>query len=77
MVHLSLCQTFASYCLTEPGWYLRQLTTVMSLCVDCRVFATVGAGSDATALVTSARRDGDSYVLNGTKVQCLYWMVGQ
>ncbi|WP_404993231.1 acyl-CoA dehydrogenase family protein [Cupriavidus pauculus] len=25
------------------------------------------AGSDATALVTSARRDGDHYVLNGTK----------
>ena len=26
-----------------------------------------GSGSDAAALVTSARRDGDSYVLNGTK----------
>ena len=26
-----------------------------------------GSGSDAAALVTSARKDGDSYVLNGTK----------
>jgi len=26
-----------------------------------------GVGSDAAALVTSARRDGDAYVLNGTK----------
>lgn len=26
-----------------------------------------GAGSDATALTTSARKDGDDYVLNGTK----------
>lgn len=27
-----------------------------------------GAGSDAAALTTSARRDGDHYVINGTKV---------
>ncbi|MHB8585095.1 MAG: acyl-CoA dehydrogenase family protein [Thermoplasmatota archaeon] len=29
-----------------------------------------GAGSDPGSLVTSARRDGDSYVLNGTKTWC-------
>ena len=28
-----------------------------------------GAGSDAGALATSARRDGDHYVLNGSKVR--------
>ena len=28
-----------------------------------------GAGSDAAALEASARRDGDHYVLNGTKVR--------
>ena len=41
-----MCQmnTFASYCLTEPG-----------------------AGSDAASLRTSARRDGDDYILNGEK----------
>jgi alkylation response protein AidB-like acyl-CoA dehydrogenase len=37
-------ETFASYCLTEPG-----------------------AGSDAAALRTTARLDGDAYVLDGTK----------
>lgn len=36
--------TFASYCLTEPG-----------------------SGSDAAALRTRAMRDGDHYVLNGSK----------
>ena len=32
-----------------------------------------GAGSDAAALETSARRDGDHYVLNGTKVWAGVW----
>ncbi|XP_062510307.1 isobutyryl-CoA dehydrogenase, mitochondrial-like isoform X2 [Corticium candelabrum] len=41
---LASMETFASYCLTEPG-----------------------AGSDAASLITSARRDGDFYILNGTK----------
>lgn len=41
---LASMETFASYCLTEPG-----------------------SGSDAAALKTRAVRDGDHYVLNGTK----------
>ncbi|MEE6485315.1 hypothetical protein FKM82_014242 [Ascaphus truei] len=42
----SLCNmdTFASYCLTEPG-----------------------SGSDAASLLTSAKRDGEHYILNGSK----------
>ncbi|XP_078282820.1 isobutyryl-CoA dehydrogenase, mitochondrial isoform X3 [Rhinoraja longicauda] len=37
-------ESFASYCLTEPG-----------------------SGSDAASLITSARREGDDYILNGAK----------
>ncbi len=41
---LTSMESFASYCLTEPG-----------------------SGSDAASLKTKAVRDGDHYVLNGTK----------
>ncbi|XP_032905740.1 isobutyryl-CoA dehydrogenase, mitochondrial isoform X1 [Amblyraja radiata] len=37
-------ESFASYCLTEPG-----------------------SGSDAASLITTARREGDYYILNGAK----------
>jgi isobutyryl-CoA dehydrogenase len=41
---LASMESFASYCLTEPG-----------------------SGSDASSLKTNAKRDGDYFVLNGTK----------
>lgn len=34
---------------------------------SCLALTEPGAGSDAIALTTTARRDGDSYVINGTK----------
>jgi alkylation response protein AidB-like acyl-CoA dehydrogenase len=43
-----------------PG--LVEMTDLASYCLT-----EPGAGSDAAAITTSARRDGDDYVLNGTK----------
>lgn len=45
--------------------YLPKLTTMEMIASYC--LTEPGAGSDAAALTTSARRDGDSYVLNGAK----------
>ncbi len=45
--------------------YLPQLITMEHIASYC--LTEPSSGSDASALRTSARRDGDHYVLNGTK----------
>ncbi|WP_411286532.1 isobutyryl-CoA dehydrogenase [Phenylobacterium sp.] len=45
--------------------YLPRLTTMQLIASYC--LTEPGSGSDAAALVTSARKDGDAYVLNGSK----------
>ncbi len=45
--------------------YLPKLCTMETIASYC--LTEPGAGSDAAALRTSARRDGDGYILNGTK----------
>ncbi|RAK52013.1 isobutyryl-CoA dehydrogenase [Phenylobacterium deserti] len=45
--------------------YLPRLTTMELIASYC--LTEPGSGSDAAAMKTSARKDGDSYVLNGSK----------
>ena len=45
--------------------YLPKLTTMEAIASYC--LTEPGAGSDAASLATTARRDGDTYVLNGAK----------
>ena len=45
--------------------FLPRLTTMEHFASDC--LTEPGSGSDAASLTTKARRDGDSYVLDGTK----------
>lgn len=45
--------------------YLPELVTMEKIASYC--LTEPGSGSDAAALKTTARRDGDAYVLNGTK----------
>jgi alkylation response protein AidB-like acyl-CoA dehydrogenase len=47
------------------GRYLPKLVTMEQIASYC--LTEPGSGSDAAALKTTARRDGDHYVLNGTK----------
>lgn len=48
--------------------YLPGLTSMNSLASYC--LTEPGAGSDAASLSTSAREDGDNYILNGEKAFC-------
>jgi len=49
----------------QAALWMPKLTSMQWLSSYC--LTEPGAGSDAAALQTSARRDGDDYVLNGTK----------
>ena len=51
--------------LAQRRRYLPKLCTMETLASYC--LTEPGAGSDAAALRTSAKRDGDSYILNGAK----------
>ena len=50
---------------TVKGKYLPSLVTMDTIASYC--LTEPGSGSDAAALKTTARRDGDHYVLNGSK----------
>ncbi len=62
---------------TPPAWWVdvandvqRErwlLPTVRGEMVECYAITEADAGSDVAALVATARRDGDDYVLNGEK----------
>ncbi|MET1754655.1 acyl-CoA dehydrogenase family protein [Novosphingobium sp. RD2P27] len=58
-----MIDTFASQELKDR--YLPQLVTMEKIASYC--LTEPGSGSDAAALKTSARLDGDHYVVNGTK----------
>src|SRR5438105_10245693 len=50
---------------SQRGRFLPRLMTMEHFASYC--LTEPGSGSDAAALATRARRDGDDYVLNGTK----------
>jgi acyl-CoA dehydrogenase len=62
---------------TPPGWWVDVasdfqrdrwlLPTVRGEMAECYAITEADAGSDVAGLVATARRDGDSYVLNGEK----------
>ncbi len=43
------------------------MPTIRGERMECFALSEPGAGSDARAIVTSARRDGDTWLINGTK----------
>ena len=61
-------EKFASYCLTEPGLVHGHICLLLDhTCYD-NVFVFPGSGSDAASLLTNTRKNGDHYILNGSKV---------
>jgi alkylation response protein AidB-like acyl-CoA dehydrogenase len=66
-VHTSLCSTPIVRCGTEAQkrkWLPRLAAGEL---LGCYALSEPGAGSDAAGLECRARRDGDAYVLSGTK----------
>jgi alkylation response protein AidB-like acyl-CoA dehydrogenase len=55
---------------TEQQQRQHLLATLRAEHVWCQLFSEPGAGSDLAGLSTSARRDGDHYVIDGQKVWC-------
>ena len=65
-------EKFASYCLTEPG---QDSNIFIVSCSQLKISITIniwsvilGSGSDAASLLTTAKLQGDHYILNGSKV---------
>lgn len=67
-VHVGLCGLTLLQWGTEvqKQGFLVPLTTGEK--IGCGAFTEPGMGSDVAAMVTSARRDGDEYILNGEKM---------
>ncbi len=57
--------------IAEPGTEEQKMKWLPRLCsgewIGCMALTEPGAGSDAVGITTTARRDGDHYILNGTK----------
>ena len=53
----------------QKAKWIPQLATMDKLASYC--LTEPGAGSDAASLATTVRRDGDHYIMNGTKVSDL------
>jgi hypothetical protein len=74
--HNSLCSNHIYTQGDEPQRqkYLKPLASGRA--VGCWALTEPGSGSDAGALRTTARRDGDAWVLNGTKAFATHGTVG-
>jgi alkylation response protein AidB-like acyl-CoA dehydrogenase len=55
---------------TEEHQHQHLRATLNADHVWCQLFSEPGAGSDLAGLSTTAKRDGDHYIINGQKVWC-------